>query len=63
MPTSGPLAHLSPLIYSVGALVDVEPEHHTDRPDSNGGKGWIRNFQPDGRVMVNYIVAGPGRLS
>eukprot|EP00978_Attheya_sp_CCMP212_P044293 scaffold306184_cov27-Attheya_sp.AAC.1 len=61
MPTSGPIACLSPLIYSVGALVEVEPEHRTDRPDSNGGKGWIHSFPPDGKATVKYI--GTNRLS
>eukprot|EP00978_Attheya_sp_CCMP212_P010606 scaffold25780_cov46-Attheya_sp.AAC.1 len=45
-----PFPRLSALIYSIGALVKVDPEHRTDRPDSEGGKGWVRNFEPDGKA-------------
>jgi hypothetical protein len=50
--------NLSSHIYSIGALVKVDPEHRTDRPDSEGGKAWVRNFEPDGEATVQYLVDG-----
>eukprot|EP00978_Attheya_sp_CCMP212_P008135 scaffold18931_cov62-Attheya_sp.AAC.11 len=50
-----PFPRLSALI---GALVKVDPEHRTDRPDSEGGKGWVRNFEPDGKATVQYLIDG-----
>eukprot|EP00978_Attheya_sp_CCMP212_P038298 scaffold188563_cov69-Attheya_sp.AAC.1 len=53
-----PFPRLSALIYSIGALVKVDPEHRTDRPDSESGKGWDRNFEPDGKATVRYLIDG-----
>lgn len=64
-------AVLNPLIHSVGALlVEVDPEDRNGRPDSNGGKAWMRSFNHEnGRGTVSYIIDGrmsldiePGRL-
>ena len=46
-------AVLNPLIHSVGALVEVDPEHQNGRPDSNEGKAWIQSYNHEnGRYVM-----------
>ena len=48
---------LNPLILSVGALVEVDPEHRNGRPDSDGGKAWMQSFNHEyDRGTVSYMI-------
>jgi hypothetical protein len=43
-------------IYSVGAIVEVDPEARTGRRNSDGGKAFVKNLKFDGKVDVEYIL-------
>lgn len=44
-------------IFGLGSLVNVEPEHRTGRPDSEGGKAFVVNV--DGIEDVGREKLGP----
>ena len=54
----------SHVTHSVGALVFVDPQSRTGRPNSEGGKAWVQAVNNEnGTLDVKYLVGRRNRVS
>ena len=59
-----PPSIFSHITHSVGALVFVDPQSRTGRPNSEGGKAWVQAVNNEnGTLDVKYLVGRRNRVS